>query len=85
MRVDGKKLRELRESYGITILDLACEMMYELTSKKTGKISVVDEETYLLLSESNELKKYKIEQLAEPVKVVPEEIIKRTSKNKIND
>lgn len=56
--------------------------MYELTSKKTGKISVVDEETYLLLSESNELKKYKIEQLAEPVKVVPEEIIKRTSKNK---
>lgn len=59
--------------------------MYELTSKKTGKISVVDEETYLLLSESNELKKYKIEQLAEPVKVVPEEIIKRTSKNKIND
>lgn len=26
MRVDGKKLRELRESYGITILDLACEI-----------------------------------------------------------
>lgn len=59
--------------------------MYELTSKKTGKISVVDEETYLLLSESNDLKKYKIEQLAEPVKVIPSEIIKRTSKPKIND
>lgn len=60
-------------------------MMYELTSKKTGKVNVIEEEEYLLLSESKDIKKYNVVKLAEPIKVVPEEIVKKTSKPKIND
>lgn len=49
--------------------------MYELKSKKTGKISVVDQEIYDLIKSKNELKKYIIEKQHKSVKIIPEEII----------
>lgn len=61
-------------------------MIYELTSKKTGKVSVVDQETYETLKENGSLKKYTIAQVHKPKTVVPEEIIvKRKIKPEINE
>lgn len=62
-------------------------MMYELKSKKTGYVSVVDEETYSKLKAKDELKKYTIEKQHTPVKVIPEEIVtkKKVTKSEQNN
>lgn len=61
--------------------------MYELKSKKTGLVNIVDEETYQSLKAKNELKKFIVEKVHKPVKVVPEEIIvkKKITKSDLNN
>ena len=57
-------------------------MMYELKSKKTGAIQVVDDETYNTLTSTDQLKKYTIERKHTPVNVVPAEIILKKKQTK---
>jgi hypothetical protein len=56
--------------------------MYELKSKKTGLINVVDEETYNTLKSTDQLKKYTIEKQHKPVKVIPAEIVTKKKQTK---
>jgi len=56
--------------------------MYELKSKITGAVNVVDEETYDTLKANNSIKKYTVVKVHKPVKIVPEEIIQKRKINK---
>jgi hypothetical protein len=57
---------------------------YQITSKKTGRIEVIDEDTKSNMDYSM-LKKFNIEELPEPKKIIPEEIVKKVNKQKDND
>jgi hypothetical protein len=58
---------------------------FKITSKRTGRVEVIDED--IKLSMSNDLlKKFYIEDMPEAVKIIPEEIIKRkVTKQEHND
>jgi len=55
-------------------------MIRELKSKKTGKIHIVDDETYQQLSEKGTLKKYTVIQEHIKKMIIPDELIKKVTK-----
>lgn len=52
-------------------------MIYEIKSKKTGKVMIIEESTYQQLIANGSIKKYTVEQKHEPKKVIPQEIIEK--------
>lgn len=61
--------------------------MYQLVSKKTGKLNIIDSETYESLKDRGELNKFIATPITPAPKVIPEEIIvkKKITKTKDND
>lgn len=61
--------------------------MYNLKSKKTGKVSIVNDETLQILKRSGALKKYEATELPKPKKIIPAEIIekRKTKSDSDND
>ena len=57
---------------------------FRIISKRTGRNEVIDEETKNSMSYQL-LKKFSIEELPEPKKIIPEEIVKKVTKQKDND
>lgn len=58
--------------------------LYQITSKRTGRMEIIDDET-LSNMPAQMLKKFNIEELPEPKKIIPEEIVKKVTKQKDND
>jgi hypothetical protein len=56
-------------------------MLYDLVSKKTNKLHVVDDEVLNLLKEKGLLKLYVITAQYETKAVIPEEIVLKTTKD----
>ncbi len=60
-------------------------MIYELRSKLTGKIQTVDGDIYDKLVNSGVIKKFTIIQTHTPKRVIPEEIIQKTTKKVVKE